>query len=470
MAKETYTPEEPIAAIATALVPAALGIVRTSGKNCIDLVSKAFSRPKALKSAQGNTLVYGWIVDCESGGKIDEVMLGVYRNGKSFTGEEMVEIYCHGGTSTVLGVYNQMLKAGFRAANRGEYTFRAFINGKADLTKAEAVKEIIGAKTDQSRSRAAERLQGALNSEISSIKAELLHQIAAIEVGIEYPEDEHNITEEVDFSALNAINQKLKNLAGSWATEKLYQDGAAVVLCGKTNAGKSSLFNILLKEERAIVSDIHGTTRDWIESWANFDGIPVRLFDTAGLRQTDDVIEQNGVERTKELLPQADLVLYVLDSCAGLSGEDEVFLKELLGENEKTQKVLLVLNKCDKSQNAAALTEELKAKFGDFNSVNVSAKSGTGLKELTNKVASLLQNSQSSENSTIGLGSKRQKQAVEEAIDSLNHALSCAELGFGSDAVVQDIEDALASLGELTGEVTSDDILQSVFSAFCVGK
>ncbi|NLK45197.1 MAG: tRNA uridine-5-carboxymethylaminomethyl(34) synthesis GTPase MnmE [Treponema sp.] len=479
MISEQYTPDEPIVAIATALVPSALAVVRTSGKNSIELVSKCFSRPKALNDAEANTLVYGWIIDPKTYEKIDEVILAVYKAPKSFTGENMVEIFCHGGTSTVLGVYQSLLASGFRSAQKGEYTFRAFINGKADLTKAEAVREIIGAKTDESRRRAANRLQGALYTEIKTVKEELLKVLASIEVGIEYPEDEENFSETFDDSFLKNIISKLKILHNSWQAEKLYQDGAEIVLCGKTNAGKSSLFNLLLKEERAIVSDIHGTTRDFIESYVSFDGIPVRLFDTAGLRETKDEIEKVGVERTKELISHSDAVLYIIDSSCGFTDEDEEFLRNFTDENSKTSEIpiILVFNKIDK---AGFLYEELKSNKTvpleklpfrqNIKIFGVSAKTGLGVQELIKATAEIIQKSCASVKDGTGLGSERQKDAIEEALESCEHALLCTKEGFTLDAAVHDIEDAIASLGELTGEITSSDILEAVFSEFCVGK
>lgn len=475
MINEQYTPEEAIAAVATALVPAALGIVRTSGKNAVELASKCFSRPKALLAAEANSLVYGWVINPETGEKIDEVMLAVYRAPKSFTGENMVEIFCHGGTSTVLGVYHALLSAGFRAAKKGEYTFRAFINGKADLTKAEAVREIIGAKTDVSRNRAANRLQGALFSEIKDVKEELLKVLASIEVGIEYPEDEENIADTFDDSALKKVIEKLRVLSSSWQAEKLYQDGAEIVLCGKTNAGKSSLFNLFLKEDRAIVSDIHGTTRDFIESYASFNGIPVRLFDTAGLRETEDEIEKVGVERTRELIQQSDAVLYVIDSASGFTEEDMEFLNEFTSGNSLADEIplILVLNKIDRKEYEnleSCIKDIVPKKWKKYPVFAVSAKTGSGIEGLTVAIAQVLQKACSASKESVGLGSERQKNAVEEALESCNHALLCSKEGFTLDAAVQDIEDAVASLGELTGEVTSSDILESVFSQFCVGK
>lgn len=460
---EKYTPDEPIAAVATALSPAALGIVRTSGKGCIELVSKLFSRPTALCSTAGYTIVYGWITDGTE--RIDEVLASVFRAPKSFTGEDMVEISCHGGPSVVTAVHNLLLSHGFRQAERGEFTFRAYINGKTDLTRAEAVREIIDSHTDASRGRAAGRLAGSLYEEIDSIKKLLTDTLASIEVEVEYPEDEETIAGSFDRAGIEKAVGSLQTLADSWKSEKLYQDGARVVLCGRTNAGKSSLFNAILKEDRAIVSEVAGTTRDWLESWASFDGIPVRLFDTAGLRETTDVVEKQGVELTRSLTKDADVVLYLIDSGFGFAGDDGQFLRQC-GEP-----VVIVWNKCDKAGERKQLTTEQKKLISRFESeVYVSAKSGTGIADLLKSVKNILTAGMSTERIQAGLGSARQKAAVEEALESVKHSLVSADDNYTLDAVVQDLEDALESLGEVTGEVTPDDVLGSIFSRFCVGK
>lgn len=456
----SYTPEEPIAAIATALAPSALALIRISGKNCIELLSKVFSRPKALTQAEGNTIVYGWIVDSvnpDQKQKIDEVLVSVFRAPKSYTGEEMAEISCHGGISPVTAIFNLLLKNGFRTALPGEFTFRAFINGKTDLTKSEAVKEIIDSKTDASRSLAAGRLSGNLYNEIQSIKEKIISTIASIEVELEYPEDEENFSDSFDSTLLLQAKNSLTELSKSWQSQKLYQDGARIILCGKTNAGKSSLFNALLKEERAIVSDIEGTTRDWIESWVSFDGIPARLFDTAGLRLTDDVIEQRGVEMTKDLTQDADIIIYLVDSTKEESKDDIDFINSFNGKIP----VIKVLNKIDVLQNNSKLDE---------NSVKISAKTGLGISDLIKTVKGTLVQSTKSDRTQAGLGSERQKQAVDEALDSVNHALEVSKGGFSMDAVVQDLEDALSFLSEITGETTPEDILGNIFANFCVGK
>lgn len=458
MTPSQYAPEEPISSIATALAPAALGIVRVSGKGCIELVSKVFSRPKALLEAPGNTLVYGWIVD--QGQKIDEVMLSVYRAPKSFTGEDMVEISCHGGPAVVTAIQNLMLKSGFRQANRGEYTFRAYINGKTDLTKAEAVKEIIDSHTDTSRSHAAGRLAGSLFAEIDSIKKLIIDTLASIEVEIEYPEDEETIADTFDRKDIEIAIKRLQSLVDSWQGEKLYQDGARVVLAGRTNAGKSSLFNAILKEERAIVSDIEGTTRDWLESWASINGIPVRLFDTAGLRETSDQIEAQGVEISRNLVHDADVVLYLVDSLQGLIKEDRDFIEHC------TEPLIIVETKIDKDGEKRENSEIKES----FSVCKISSKTGEGIAELFNQISAILTAGLSSERQQAGLGSARQKESVAEALESVKHALVSADDNYTLDAVVQDLEDAIDSLGEVTGDVTPDDVLGSIFANFCVGK
>jgi tRNA modification GTPase len=483
MTPSQYTPEEPISSIATALAPAALGIVRTSGKDCIELVSKVFSRPKALLEAGGNTLVYGWIVDKadsnDDGHKIDEVMLAVYKGPKSFTGEDMVEIFCHGGPAVVTAIQNLMLKIGFRQANRGEYTFRAYINGKTDLTRAEAVKEIIDSHTDASRSHAAGRLSGSLFAEIDSIKKLIIDTLASIEVEIEYPEDEETIADTFDRKDIELAISRLQSLVDSWKGEKLYQDGARVVLAGRTNAGKSSLFNAILKEERAIVSDVEGTTRDWLESWASINGIPVRLFDTAGLRETEDVVEAQGVQISRNLAQNADVVLYLVDGREGLNEEDRDFI-------EKCREPLIVVftkidlieekGRCGEKQRFAPLEGEVENAGGIWNvgktfpSVTISSKTGSGMAELYEKITAVITAGVSTERQQAGLGSARQKEAVAEALECVKHALVSADDNYTLDAVVQDLEDAIDFLGEVTGDVTPDDVLGSIFANFCVGK
>lgn len=467
-----YALDDPIAAIATALSPAALGIVRTSGKGAINIASAIFSKPEKLKEAQGNTILHGWILDPESKKEIDEVTVCVYREPKSFTGEDSVEFICHGGTAVVLKIYRLLIENGFRAAEGGEFTFRAFANGKADLTRAEAVNEIINSKTDINIELAAGRLSGNLFSGIEEIKHGLTAVIAAADVEIEYPEDEETSQGAFSPDLILRIIEPLKDLADSWAAEKIFIQGAKVVLAGKTNAGKSSLFNALLKEDRAIVSDIHGTTRDWLEASLNFNGIPVSLYDTAGIRYTKDSIEAIGVERSLEMSRNADLILYLCDpkdilSAGSLNKDDSEFIK-----NAKAP-VITVITKEDllDTESKEKIKEILKAeKIKE--PIIISSKASNGIKALSEKAYSVLAKNTGSSglSKTASLGSERQRDAVQKALDVLKTAYQNSLEGFPLDLIVEDLEEALSFLGEITGEVRSDDILDKVFSGFCVGK
>ena len=454
-----YTLDDEIAAIATALAPAALGIVRTSGARSIELISRFFSRPNALLQSQGHTLVYGWIHD--EGIKIDEVVLCVYRAPKSNTGENAVEIICHGGPGVVKAIYRLCIKNGFRAAERGEFTFRSFIHGKADLTRAEAVREIIDSKTNTAQQKAAGRLSGTVFHEIETIKTDLMTALAALEVGIEYPEDEETIADSFDEALLKKPLSVLQQLAASWQAEKIYQAGVRLVLAGKTNAGKSSLFNALLKEDRAIVSDIHGTTRDWLEAELDFKGIPVHIFDTAGLRATEDTIEAIGVQRSVELASAADIVLYLIDGTKPPAKEDSAFIER------NTVPLIIVQTKADKGQ-----TEPLPAALQWYPAVRLSSKTGVGIDVLIDAVVALVtaDTALPMQDAGISLGTERQKEAVTAALEAVRHALEAGRSGYPLDAVIQDVEEAVHALGNVTGEVRSDDILDKIFSGFCVGK
>jgi tRNA modification GTPase len=468
----SYGDDCPIAALATPPGESALAVIRTSGKDAVDRLAGVFSRPDALRGAAGNSVVYGWVLG-PGGERLDQVLISVYRAPRSFTGEEGAEITCHGGSAVIRGVLEALRGAGFRDALPGEFSFRAFMQGKLDLTRAESVMELVFAKTGRSRDRALGRLSGALEGEIRGIGGLLLHVLAAAELYLDYSEDEigpgdaggeggdgEEAAGRLPQRALaEEARRRLRALAGSYRLESLYREGALAVIAGRPNAGKSSLFNRLLKEDRAIVAEAPGTTRDWIEAWISLEGIPLRLVDTAGLRDSADPVERLGVARSRELLDRADLVLYVIDGEAGFSPEDRDFLG---AAGEKAPALLRLWNKADR----APLPPE-----GEGSLIAVSAKTGEGLPALIAAAAGALEAGFGvAEAGGAGLGSPRQKELVDRALESLEEALDLADRAEPLDLAAPLLRDAVNALGEITGEVSTADILEALFSRFCVGK
>ncbi|MCL2229872.1 MAG: tRNA uridine-5-carboxymethylaminomethyl(34) synthesis GTPase MnmE [Treponema sp.] len=455
-----YTDELPIAAFATTPANSALTLIRCSGKNSIELADCVFSNAKktTLSEAAGNTVVHGWIVNKDE--KIDEVLISVFRSPKSYTGEDSLDICCHGGSVAGKAVMNVLTNAGFRAALPGEFTFRSFMNGKIDLTRSESVMEIVSAKTDISRRHAISRLGGSLEKEINEIKNMLVRALAAAEIFLDYSEDEISAdTDEKEGrlpskEIVNEVLDRLKNLSRSWQVERIYQEGITLVIAGPPNSGKSSLFNSLLKEDRSIVTEVPGTTRDWIEAFVSIKGIPVRLIDTAGLRESDNSAEKIGVARSLKLLDEADLVLYLLNE----------------NENEKHEclsKYIYIWNKCD----IAPLPNPFPIQ--NISPVCVSAKTGEGIAVLYDVIASAIfrQTAEFNEElSPVSLGTVRQKKLVDCACISLEEALALEEKEEPLDLIAPLLRDAVNSLGEITGEVSTADILEEMFSRFCVGK
>ena len=438
----SYNVDEPIYALATAYAPSALAVIRLSGRNTIEMLSHAFSSPSRLKKAASKTLVHGYILD-EGDVRIDEVVLAVYREGSGYTGEEAVEISCHGSLVVLRRLFTRLEQLGFKRAEKGEFTFRAFMHGRMDLTQAEAVEEIIHSKSEISQEKALDRLSGKLRDSLAGIKTRLVDILASLEVQLDYAEDE--IIDEWEFpeAEVSSIISSLKALSSTYGASRIYREGAKVVLAGAANAGKSSLFNLLVKEDRAIVSPVPGTTRDFIETWIDLGGIPVRLFDTAGLRSSDDMVESEGIRRSEALMDDADLIIYLVDP-------DDA----LLPENIDSDRTLVVYSKRDKRRMADDLS--------------ISSVTGEGVSELIDEVKERLMGLSPQEEGGLSIDSERQYSYLLSCIDALESAERSKDAPV--DIMAMFFQSALESLGYITGEVTTEDLLDTLFSKFCLGK
>ena len=432
-----YTTEEPIYALATPFSPSALAVIRTSGKEAISLFGKVFKG--RVKDRPSGTAVHGWILD-KNREKVDEVVALVYTHGHGYTGEEAVEIMCHGSLPVIRKVSSTLEEAGFRRALKGEFTYRAFIHGRMDLTEAEAVEELVSAKGERSREDALSRLSGSIRKEAEKARDEIVQILASLEVQLDYGEDE--IPEEWIFpkERVERIIERLERIRSTYSSSRLYSQGAKVVLAGRTNAGKSSLFNALLKENRAIVSDTEGTTRDYIEAQVEMEGIPVRLFDTAGLRDSGDDIEKEGIRRSEELMDSADLVVYVL------SPEDENI-------EEKRDRTIFVHSKSD---------------IAESEGISFSSLTGDGISSVVEAIVSYLTKESRGAEDVPVIESERQERKLGETVEALKEAEQNSNESV--DIIALFFQSALSSLSELTGETTSDDILEVLFSSFCLGK
>ena len=477
----SYGDDAPIAAFASLPGNSAFTLIRCSGLKCIDLLSSIFHKPEKLRNAHGNTIVHGWI--CLSDEKIDEVLVSVFHAPKSYTGEDSAEISCHGGISAGSAVMRALKTAGFREALPGEFSFRAFMNGKLDLTRSESVMELVSAKTETARKHAIVRLQGSLENEINRIKKSLTSVLAGAELFLDYSDDEVSADDNEKTGILPGKNKaysvlkELRNLAAAWDRERIFQEGISVLIIGMPNTGKSSLFNTLLKEDRAIVTEIPGTTRDWLEAWITIQGIPVRLIDTAGLREAADEVEALGIQRTKELIQSADIILYLIDGNTGICTKDKELIA-MLNNSTDSAALILLWNKADLAPKPQNLQESIM--LADMLTANnsmlaVSAKTGQGINELCNAIAAAINAMHKNANETCdlksaGLGSARQKSLVDQACSSLEQALTLADKFEPLDLIAPLLRDAVNALGEITGEVSTADILEEIFSRFCVGK
>ncbi|WP_066889309.1 tRNA uridine-5-carboxymethylaminomethyl(34) synthesis GTPase MnmE [Clostridium nigeriense] len=453
-----------ICAISTAIGEGGIAIIRVSGDKALEIVSKIF-RPKNgkdIKDMKTYTMRYGHIVDINTEELIDEVIISYMKGPRSFTAEDTVEINCHGGVTSTNKVLENTIKAGARLAEPGEFTKRAFLNGRIDLSQAEAVMDLITAKTELAMKSALMQSSGSLSQRINKLNEYLLNVLALIEYAVDFTEDD----EEIDPTIPVRVRESLENAYGdiekllkSADEGKIIRDGLSLAIVGKPNVGKSSLLNVLLKEKRAIVTDIAGTTRDVIEEYINLDGIPVKIIDTAGIRETEDVVEKIGVERSREKINEADLVLLVLDSSRELDREDIEIIEAI-----KDKKAIVLLNKIDLENK---IDNSLINNFENI--IKISAKEDIGIDGLKNEIKNMFFSGKIDSESLI-ISNSRHKQALIRAGENCNEALIRLNNNEYLDLISIFVTAALKALGEITGSELEEDLVNKIFKEFCCGK
>ena len=447
--------QDTIAGISTAMGEGAISIIRLSGDEALDIANKIF-RGKDLKSVASHTINYGFIYDPETDRKVDEVLVSVMRAPKTFTAEDIVEINCHGGILVTNKILELILLAGARLAEPGEFTKRAFLNGRIDLAQAESIMDIIHAKSEQSLSLALNGLDGRVSRLIKEMREEILNILANIEVNIDYPEydDVEEMTNDILLPRSIDIHEKMLKLLDTAKTGKILRDGIKTVIIGRPNVGKSSLLNQLMREEKAIVTNIAGTTRDTVEGYINIGGLTLNLIDTAGIRDTEDIVEAIGVEKSKKLINEAELVLLVLNNNEKLTADD----RELLSlTNDKNR-----INKTDLETQIER--DELP------NYIETSMVLEKGIEVLENQIKKMFEIGDIGAKDMTYLSNARHIAKLKQAINSINDAISAMQLGMLVDMVEIDIKNAWYSLGEIIGEDMGDSLLDELFSKFCLGK
>lgn len=446
-----------IAAISTPLGEGAIAIVRLSGSDALSIAKKVF-QGKDLDKVASHTINYGHIFDKDR--LVDEVMLSVMKAPKTFTREDLVEINTHGGIAVTQEILQLLLRSGARLAEPGEFTKRAFLNGRIDLAQAESVMDLIRAKTDQAANIAVEQLDGSLSNLINNIRQEILESLAQVEVNIDYPEydDVETMTSQMLLEKTAHFEQLLETLLATAKRGKILREGLRTAIIGRPNVGKSSLLNQLLREEKAIVTDIAGTTRDVITEFANIGGVPLELIDTAGIRETEDVVEKIGVERSQKALEEADLVLLVLDASSPLTPKD----LELLELSSATNRIIL-LNKTDLPEKI-----ELEKLPEDF--IRISALKNENLDAVEKQIRALFFSGEIEAKDATTLSNARHIGLVEQALDALKEANRGLAMGLPVDLIQVDITRCWQLLGEITGEAAPDELITQLFSQFCLGK
>lgn len=453
-----------IAAISTAMSASGIGIVRISGENAMDVIAKIYrskNGKKDIRTVVSHTIHYGFIYDGEE--VVDEVLVMIMRGPHTYTGEDTVEIDCHGGVYAMKRVLETVLKNGAVIAEPGEFTKRAFLNGRLDLSQAEAVMDVIQAKNSMALKSSVEQLKGSVQRAVKEIRARLLHQIAYIETALDDPEhfDLTGYPQELQ-KIVEKESENISELLKTADDGRMIQEGIKTVILGKPNAGKSSLLNFLVGEDRAIVTEIAGTTRDILEEYISLNGITLRVIDTAGIRETENVVEKIGVGKAKQMAENADLILYVVDSSLPLDDNDREIMELLSG-----RKSIVIYNKTDLE--AAVDIEELKEKTGSP-VIPVSVVEETGISQLEDEIKRMFFHGELSFNDEVYITNARHKAALEESKESLKLVMDSIAMGMSEDFFSIDLMNAYESLGRIVGESVGEDLVNEIFSKFCVGK
>ena len=451
-----------IAAISTATGNGGIGIIRMSGKECFQILNKIFKPINANEEINGYTMKYGHIID-ENNNIIDEVLVSYFKAPKSYTTENMCEINSHGGFIVERRILEECLKNGAIMAEPGEFTKRAFLNGRIDLIQAESVIDLINSKSEKEAKASISQLEGNLSKNINEIKGKLLDLMADVEASIDYPEyDIEEVTNNKILSVINEIKVKLEKLSSSFKNGKVLREGIKTAIVGKPNAGKSSLLNSILNEERAIVSDKKGTTRDTIEEFVTINGISLKLIDTAGIRNTTDEIEKIGVEKSKKIIDDAELVIAIFDGSQALENEDYEILNLIGNKN-----AILLVNKMD-IVDGSLVINELQKYNKDI--IKISAKTGDGVEKLYDRIYEMYKINDIELDDGEILTNIRHKGQIDEAIKSINAVKDTIDNHMPVDIIEIYLKQVLADLGKITGDDISEDIINEIFSKFCLGK
>ena len=460
--------DDTIAAISTPLGEGGIGIIRLSGKDAIQIAEKTFRSLKgtSLLNLKSHRIIHGHVIAPSTDKKIDEVLVTVMKSPHSYTKEDVVEINCHSGMITLRETLALILQQGARLAEPGEFTKRAFLNGRIDLSQAEAVLDLIRSKTDESRRIALEQLQGGLSEKITALRESLTEVCANIEAQIDFPEDEiEPAVNQVLLESMKNIEREQHMILQTYDEARFFREGMSTAIVGRPNVGKSSLLNAILKIDRAIVTEIPGTTRDVIEEYLNIDGLPLRVMDTAGIRAVEDIAEKEGVKRSLQSIENADLVIAMFDSSEPVREEDVEVIEKVRDKN-----TIFVLNKSDLP---AVIDRNTLLSFNlspSFSMLSISAKKGDGIEELKNRIIESCLKDWKEEREGVVIANLRHKDAMEHARTSLSRAILAFTENQPLEIVALEVRDSLDKLGEIVGVITTDDILNKIFSDFCIGK